>query len=379
MKRSLLLSIAASISFLAFADFNEAGYYRVHNYKTNRYVSVIDNRGRIDYMNTTADLQAIRLQKDFSQVCSDPASVLYIKPVNGEYQIEAQGTGIYQIISHYLKLRDNGSAKGQKLYNAYGEMSGVVKYLGDGQFLDFVDLGGMVTHAKGDYIRWFITPISAESDNFFGVQPTVEYDGKFYTTMHAAFPYSPYSDGIKSYYVKNHYNGMLVLEEITGTVPAGTPVLIECSTDSPATNRLTIGGTASKINDNRLAGVYFNSSVAGHINRTAYDKETMRVLGICADGTLGFIKDESLDFIPANKCYITVAKDSPDEYKIVSQAEYDADVEEISIDDYYGNSNGSADVYNIHGQLVLRNALPDQINTLPAGIYISNGKKYVVR
>ena len=376
MKRSLLLSIAASLSFLAFADFSGAGYYRVHNYKTKRYVSVIDNRGRIDYMNTTADLQAIRLQKDYSQVCADPASVLYISPVDNQYQIEAQGTGVYQIISHYLKLKDSGSANGEKLYNAYGELSGVVKYLGDGQFLDFVDLGGMVTHAKGDYIRWFITPVSPETDNFFGVQPTVECDGKYYTTMYAAFPFSPYSEGIKTYYVNNLCNGMIRLEEITGTVPAGTPIVVECSTDSPTTNRLTVGGTADKVTDNKLTGVYFNSSVGGHINRTAYDKETMRVLGRCADGSLGFIKDETLDYIPANKCYITVEKDSPDEYKMMLAEEFDADVEEITIDGY---SAHPADVYNIHGQLVLRQATPEQIYTLPAGIYISKGKKYVVR
>ncbi len=375
MKRSLLLSIAASLSLYAFADFTEAGYYRIHNFKTARYASVIDNRGRIDYMNTTADLQAIKLQKNFDEVCSDPASVLYVSKEGNDYQIEAQGTGLYQIIKHYLKLKTAGSHDGVQLYNAYGEMSGAVKYIGDGNFFLSSDLGDMVTHAKGDYIKWFITPVSPETENFFGIQPTVEVDGKYYTTMLASFPYSPYSDGIKSYYVKNHYNGMILLEEVKGIVPANTPVLIECSTENPATNRLTIGGNGTKIADNKLKGVYFNCEIYGHENQVAYDKETMRVLGTCADGTLGFIKDETLDFIPANKCYIRVDKGSPDEYKMVSASEFEADVEELSID----ASTSPADVYNIHGQVVLRNALPEQINSLPAGIYISNGKKYMVR
>lgn len=375
MKRSLLLSIAASLSLVAFADFTGAGYYRVHNFKTERYASVIDDKGRIDYMNTTADLRAIKLQKNFDEVCADPASVLYISEHGSDVQIEAQGTGLYQIISHYLKLKNAEVQNGQQLYNAYGELSGVVKYIGDGNFFLSQDLGDMVTHSKGDYIKWFITPISADTDNFFGIQPTIEVDGKYYTTMYASFPFSPYSEGIKAYYVKKHSDGMVALEEIKGTVAPDTPVVIECSTNSPSTNRLNVGGEAVKISDNKLGGAYFNCSLYGHVNQIAYNKETMRVLGRCADGSLGFIKDETLDFIPANKCYITVESGSPDEYKAMSTAEYDADVETITI----GENQVAANVYNIHGQLVLRDATSDQINTLPAGIYISNGKKYVVR
>lgn len=102
----------------AMADLNGEGYYRVENYKTERWVSVIDYRGRIDLGSTSADLQAIKLQKNFDVVSGDAASVLYVKPVSGEYDITAQGTGIYEIIDHYLRLREVGSANGQTLYKA---------------------------------------------------------------------------------------------------------------------------------------------------------------------------------------------------------------------------------------------------------------------
>lgn len=377
MKRSLLLTFAASISLLAMADLNGTGYYRVHNFKSQRYVSVIDNRGRIDYMNTTADLQAVKLQKNVDEVCCDPASVLYVYQVGSNYQIETQGTGIYQIISHYLGLRQAGSSNGQKLYNAYGEMEGVVKYLGDSNFILTKDLGNMATHAKGDYIKWFITPVDAESDNFFGIKPSFEVDGKYYSTMYAAFPFTPYSEGIKVYYLKGHHNGNLLIEEVTGTVPAGTPVLVECSTPDPTTNRLTVGGSANPISGNKLIGNYFNCSVAGHINRKEYNKETMRVLGVCSDGTLGFIKDDTLEYLPANKCYINVAAGSPDEYKFVTQGEYEAGVDDLQLGE--DESDHPADVYNLHGIRVLHNALPADLEALPAGIYIRNGKKIVIR
>ncbi len=377
MKRSILLSIAATLALFAQADLKGPGYYRVHNLKTSRYVSVIDNRGSIDYRNTTADLQAIQLQKNYDEVCSDPASVLYISPHGSEYQIESQGTGVYQIIKHYINLKQAGTNGGKTLYNCYGQMDGVIKYLGDGGYFLAYDLGSMVTHAKGDYIKWFITPVEATSDNFLGVKPSFQSNGKYYATMYASFPFTTYSDGMKVYYIKGHYNGNILLEETTGTIAPNTPVLIECSTPDPSTNRLEVGGSAPAINGNKLKGNYFNCSLGGHINRTAYDKETMRVLGLCSDGTLGFIKDETLDYLPANKCYIRVDPGSPDEYKFVSPAEYEAGVEEIGLATH--DIDQPADVYNIHGIRVLHNALPADIEALPAGIYISNGKKIVVR
>ena len=323
MKKTLLLSLAATLSLSAWADYTGAGYYRVHNYKTSRYVSVIDNRGSIDLANTTADLQAIQLQKNFDEVCCDPASVLYIKPVGSEYQIETQGTGIYQIISHYLQLVSNGSSDGQTLYRAYGELNGVIKYLGDGELFP-VDLGGMVTNAKNDYTKWFITPIDANASNFFGLRPTLTVAGKNYMTLYGSFPYTPYNDGIKSYYISKADNGMAVMTEITGTVPASTPVIVECPTANATTNRLNIGGSADAVPGNQMKGVYFNNPSKTHLNRVAYDKNTMRILGTCADGSLGFITSQTLDFIPKNTAYLSVPAGSPSEFKCVTQAEYDA-------------------------------------------------------
>ncbi len=323
MRKTLLLSLTSCLALSAAADFTAPGYYRVENYKTQRYVSVIDNRGRIDIANTTADLQAIQLQKDFNEVCCDPASILYVTPKGGnEYQIDAQGTGIHQIIQHYVKLSESGTSGGQKLYKAYGEMSGVVKYLGDSEFFP-TDLGVMATNASGDYTKWFILPIDANSNNWFGVRTTVSAGGKHYATMYGSFSYSPYSSGIKSYYVKNVENGIVVIDEISGTVPSDTPVIIECSSTEATNNRLNIGGSASAVSGNKLKGVYFCNHNGSHINRVEYDKNTMRVLGTCSDGRLGFVTATTLQYLPKNTAYITVPAGSPAQYPVMTQAEYD--------------------------------------------------------
>ena len=49
-----------------------------------------------------------------------------------------------------------------------------------------------------------------------------------------------------------------------------------------------------------------------------YDPTTMRVLGTASDGSLAFVKDNSLQYIPANTAYITVSASAPDVLKVVT-------------------------------------------------------------
>lgn len=379
MKKSIVLSIAFCAAFSALADYNGAGYYRVRNLKTTRWCSVVDDYGRIDYGNTTADLVAIRLQKSFDNVCSDPGSVLYIYPVGPKYQMETQGTGIEQIIGHYADITENGSSNGEKLYLASGTMYGTTKYLGDAQFMLFQELGSMQTNCSGDYRRWFIRPLSDDGENYFGVKTSVESKGKYYAPLYCGFPFSPYSEGVKAYYVSGVSGDMACLEEIAGTVPPSTPVIMECATEQPSTNRLHVGGTAAKLAGNKLVGVYFcrNDVYEGsqHYKVTRYDAATMRVLGTLADGSLAFVTATDLEFIPANSCYLSVPAGSPAEIRCVGKEEYLAGVEEVGIKDANHRTDGTNDVYNMQGILLIRNATAEQVASLPRGLYIIGGKK----
>ena len=257
MKKIFTLIVAAATTLGVYADLNGDGYYRVENYKTKRYASVIDNRGSIDIAATTADLQAIKLWLVFDDVSHDPASVFYISKVGSEYQLTTQGTGVYQIIDHYLKLRENGNSKGQKLYMAYGTDGRVTKYLADGNSWSG-NRGTMGTNSSGDYRKWFILPMDAAGENFYGAMPDVDADGSLYTTVYASFPFSAYSSGVKMYYVSNVKNGWVELSEIEGTVPAATPVVVECVGTEPGDNRMTVGGTGSAVSGNKLKGQYLS-------------------------------------------------------------------------------------------------------------------------
>ncbi|MDE6095971.1 MAG: hypothetical protein K2G52_07275 [Muribaculaceae bacterium] len=371
MKKIFTLIVAAVSTLPVFANLEGDGYYRVENYKTNRYASVIDNRGSIDIVATTADLQAIRLWRIFEDVSHDPASIFYIDHVGDEYQLTAQGTGIYQIIGHYLRIRENGSANGQTLYMAYGTNGKATRYLGDGNTLNR-DYGSMSTNCTGDYRKWYVLPVEADSDNFFGAYPDVDAGGGLYTTIYADFPFSAYSEGVKMYYVSNVGESIVELTEIDGTVPAATPVVVECVGTSSSDNRLNVGGKGSAVSGNKLVGQYFNCDVAGHINRIAYNPETMRVLGRCKDGSLGFIKAQGLDYIPANTAYIRVPGWYSDEMKCVKTHDaFLSGVDEIGAEVEAVKKS----VYTMTGVLLYDDASEEQISSLPKGLYIIGGKK----
>ena len=79
------------------------GFYRVHNYATNRYVYVYDNTGKINVSTTSADMGAIQLWKDHNRTISDPASVIYVENKNNNvYNLHSQGTSVYEIIGYHV-------------------------------------------------------------------------------------------------------------------------------------------------------------------------------------------------------------------------------------------------------------------------------------
>ena len=304
------------------AEVNGDGYYRIQNYKTTRYVYVTDNKGRLDYATTTADMGAIELWLGFDKAACDPATVCYVKHITGsQYDVQAQGTGINEIISTYVKLRKNGDGT----YLAYGEKSGMTKYLGDGEKGD-CDRGVMSSETSGDYRKWWINPVNTD-DNYFGVKTDVSVGGKHYRAFYTEFPYSFASTGMKAYYISKVDNGMAVMKEITDGVPGETPVFIETTSDQPVNCKLNIGGVSgSNPSDNKLTGVYFNTyNGPAHTNRVAYNPNTMRVLGKTSDGKLGFIT-AVLDYIPANSSYLKVASGTAAELKIVTEAEYEEEM-----------------------------------------------------
>ncbi len=320
MKKVLLTAfMGVSAVAASFAQLNGDGYYRIQNYMTERYAYVTDDKGSVDTGATKVDARAIQLWKGFEKASSDPATVIYIEHVDKyKYDLRAQGISLYGIFNAYIEIYETG----QGTYYAYGSRDGFSTYLADGEAAD-MDKGYMTNTNKGDYRKWYIKPISAGGDQYFGAKCEFKAKGRNYTTMYAGFPMKAYSDGMKAYAISIVGSGMAVLSEVKGVIPAGTPVIWECNYPNASGNRIEIGGSASAVSNNQLGGVYFCNSENNHVNRTKYDRDTMRVMGLLSDGSLGFVTAD-IEYLPANKAYLKVPAGSPAEIRIVTQAEYDA-------------------------------------------------------
>ena len=323
MKRIQLIIFAMICTLAAQAQIAN-GYYRVKSSKQGRYARVLDNRGSINLQTTDADMGALCTQRSWDIVASDPGSVIYIKKMTVGYDLQSQGTGSYAIISYEVRAEDMGDGK----YWCYASKAGMVKYLADEQitFLsteEEIERGSMVTNigpSQGEYLDWDVIPVSSTGDNYFGLAPTVSARGSYYQTFYAAFPFTFSSTGMEAYYVDgiNESTGKVHIKEITGGVPASTPVIVKCSAQNAAGNKLNVGAsTSGSASGNKLTGVYFCYPDAGnHTNVKAYDPSTMRVLGTASDGSLAFVKATNLKYIPSNTAYITVSASAPDVLKV---------------------------------------------------------------
>lgn len=325
MKKLLLLSAVLGAAMPAAAQLSGDGYYRVKNYKTERYAYVVDDKGQLNTSTTNADVLAIDLWKDFVKASSDPATVLYISKVGSEYDVAAQGTSVHTFIDHYVSIAQSGTGVDNlPTYMCYARKSGAVKYLGDGRGVSG-DEGEMSTNASGDYRKWYILPIENDKEErWFGIKPTVTADGKYYAPFFTGFPYQAYSEGVRFYTVSKIDGDIAVITPYEGVVPAGTGVIAECPNLLPTGNRLSIGGTG-KTQTNLLGGVYFENYLKLHLNLTPYNPETMRLLSTDAQGHLAFVTG-TIENLPANESYLKVPAGSPATLRVMTQAEYEAEL-----------------------------------------------------
>lgn len=358
------------------AQISANGYYRVKNFMTDRYIIVVDNKSKgVDKVTTTVDLLALNSVRSWDKIESNPASVIYIEKVSGnEYNVKAQGCDASALVGCYLRLDQlNGYPS---IYKAYQTESGVTVYLSD-EIGDW-DVAHLNTNEKRAQ-NWVVTPISKDTENYFGIKPTVTAGGKHYAAFYASFPFKA-TEGMKQYYVSkvDYANRIAVTKELTGeTVPAATPLIIECPSAETSGNKVDVVESALVAPaDNLLTGVYFNyTETAYHTNQVVYNPQTMRVLGVCADGKLGFVKQEGLTAVAANTHYLQVNATCADELVVMGEKEYEAFVAS-GIQSVVSDETRENGIYTIQGVGIDKNNFNSN-TLLTRGIYIVGGKKII--
>lgn len=371
-------------------------YYRVRNFGSDRYVFVKDNYDESDLVRQVGDFGAIELWKGVSLV-DDPATVIYILRLdNGQYDLQAQGTGVQSLTGFSVHITDRLS---DGTYKVYATKDKVTVYLDDERSSQLNRQDGQLgTNNKNDkFRRWVCEKIETNSaTNYFGIKPNIELNGKYYRSFFASFPFKTASPNMHVYYVSKVVGSEATLKEMVGEIPAKTPVIIECSSANPSDNRLELlTSKPSPKNDNKLVGVYFCNGERGENSKeafTAFNASTMRVL-TAANGKLVFSNDEdelldsevlkeieAVDWeteddievvcIPANTCFLKAEGNTPAELAIRFEG---SGLDEILAENKDEDAEG---IYSLSGTQ-LRST--NDVTGLPAGVYIVGGVKVVIK
>jgi hypothetical protein len=367
--KKVLLSVLALLP-LAISAQLPTGFYRVQNAGTSRYLSVIDNKSKgVD--GTEVDIEMLRMLTGFEDTVSfNPATVCYITYIGGSsYNLSGQDMDLYANTSHYLQFTPYGTGT----YRMGASSGGATKYLGD-----FGGKDNPCPSIKGGDQHWRFIQVDQSETSYFGVKPDIHTtDNTYWASLYAGFGFTPSAETTKVYYVSSIKNGCAIIQPLTGKVAKNSPVLVKCTGSKPSDNKLTPENYTVAVAGNLLKGYFYNSNhhendgdgcTYNHENRKAYDEETMRVLGTTADGKPAFVKT-NIDYLPANKAYLTVSSLEVDVLPIFTEEEYQeyiTGIEELPA----VTPAGKKVVYDLQGRRI---AAPSK------GLYIVNGKKIVIK
>ena len=204
--------------------------------------------------------------------------------------------------------------------------------------------GGYVSTYKGSrFAAWNLVEVSS-------VKLTVGAAG--WAT--ANFPFAvTLQTGVKAYVVSAAAGGVATLTEVTGTVPAKTPVLINAA---PTTYDLAISAEAAEpVSGNLLSGTLIATSVPAETRAYILVKDA-------TDGVGFYLMKDDDRTIGANKAYLTLPA-SVD----VTSLSLKLDGGLTGINGVEVSAGADAPVYDLQGRRLPQ--VPEK------GIYIQNGKK----
>jgi len=432
MKHTLLKTILAAFALCTagqtMAQFTEAGWYRVHNGYTKRYVSIVGTTCTTGLNNTNASgfYGCIKMQqgavkgayqdKADSLFISDPGTIIYI-PNIGSTPLYAQGVNTKSLTGYNATVETSTKTfKGYEDMQAYTAALSMLFfkfYLQDYQGFDISK-----DEASEGFPYWWIEPVTeANIDTYyFGVKPLNENvkdpDGYYWTTLCCDFACKIPADGgvVGAYTVKEittedgvNYAKPVLAYSPGEEIPGATPVLIKCKYPYASGNKLIPTGTPAHYKKNNidapvesgdfplkkdlLRGNYFgqyqNPSTECWPNSSSYtektytaeyatqhDQSTMRVLNVNSKGVIGFYKMSSdVEYMSANKAWLDISSLSSNGVKgsvYIDFSDLADDIREVEAEPVQPVRQG---IYDLSGR---------RVETPEHGLYIIDGKKVYI-
>ena len=183
----------------------------------------------------------------------------------------------------------------------------------------------------------------------------------------------------------NAFGGCSSLTSVT--IPNSVTTIVNSAfSGCSALTSVTIPNSVTKIGDYAFSGcrslkiLTFGSGLQS-IGREAFSG-CINITQISSEAVVPPICESNVfDGINKSKCKLIVPKNSLDAYKQAPQWKDFLLIEDSTtgITNTVYNKAGLADVYTIDGAKRLSKASTDEINALPKGVYIVNGKKIIIK
>lgn len=183
-----------------------------------------------------------------------------------------------------------------------------------------------------------------------------------YATTFLPFPVSAVSEGVKAYTGSYDADQKLVTLKETTAIPGNTGVVLMGETAAATTATLTIGGNATMTEKNAFDGT--TTAIALDDNNRSNYLVLGRKSG--AESEIGFFKPLASE-IPANRAYITNVNGSG----ISSVSVNFGTVEGIGSVVTETAEDANSPIFDLSGRRVM--------HTVKGGLYIRNGKKFLVK
>lgn len=387
------------VTYIAVFDrVNTENYCFFRNKGTGKYLKIIATN---DYSNPTNEDNPIgSLNGAFTMVeeekaISDPGCVFMVTGSSNDgltnmkqVTIISQGVAVgglngAQIIKKPLAIRPAGAS------TYYISFTGQVKKNGrtNDITLYFRDNNGtpdLPSTTTDDNSQWEMLMLNQANigSTYFGLAPNalLTKDNKYYTTLYTTFPYELQSG--TAYYINdesiipygNEGEGKyrVVCQEVSGKkVPANSAVIIECDGTNPSDNKILPLPQSTQITSFSGHQLLHGYTKIQHGNKSGDGH--MYVLSVGKNNGLGFYKLKQGTPMSDNKAYSSLSEEAQSQAKSVSFF--------IGDDEVFGITTAINDVAmpeDVAGQAIYD--LQGRRVTNPSnGIYIVNGKKFVVK
>lgn len=205
--------------------------------------------------------------------------------------------------------------------------------------------------ANDNSVKWQINEVTS-----LEVDLNNAGNGKSYASVYLPFSISSVNDGVKAYVAKEPETNKVTFTETTNGVMANKGFLL-ISDNTAATATVNIGESNT---DSRMLGTLTNRSL------TNADKSTYRVFGRNSNNEVGFFTpSENLSEVKANRGYFTVSNGGA--LRLNFEDSVVSGIDAIAANQALHN----APIFDLSGRRVM--------NTVKGGLYIQNGRKFIVK